>query len=1179
MERIAYRFSLDVGKVGPQRTISGLQTNEKRARRIAITLVKDSESYPLVNDGRYTAVMYVSKPWNSSVSVNACTINDDGTIYYDILESDIEREGMVTMQLKVLKSDTQQVVVSPSFMMEVYSNIINDSGAASTTTFTALEVALAKAESVYRTRVTAIVVEDGVLRVEYADGSSYESDLNDAIAEVVLEQMQVHIDTLNGIKDETEGYKDQAEVASATVKDAKNDALLAADNASQSEINARVYAQEALEFKEEVDFARKDAISWANQANRFAEEAEEWAHIAQAAVGGDAVTYEPQTRPEEAKAIARRNIGAADVEHDHDGRYYTKADVDDLVDGKVDKVEGKGLSTNDFSNGERNRVNTAYNHTGVSVNSNNGIHGLRIYNEALEYLDGRDWKPITTKEAVLFVSQTLSAEQRLQARENIEAAAKSHNHDDRYYTKTDTDSLVDGKVDKVDGKGLSTNDYTSEDKEKLTDLDNNVNTIGLQVNSLNKVGGKEATDNYIMPLESGLHFDTAPSGLRRAGFSAYNKPSKFTGESLVETHYSTSNHAYGWQKAQSVNSNEIAIRFLNKNVWSAWKYLGANDSPGMKIALKTPENVIAVSGNTTVSLNWTDPTDALIEGYTFAKWAGTLVVRKEGSAPANENDGVVVVDSVIRDQYASEPFTDTGLVNDTEYFYGIFPYTEDGVYNYDCSVSVVPGFTPINLWTRTIGLNYNSLDDITEVDMRTLMSKHASSDYLYSWLSTDADAVGMFVSNALAMKWIGLRDYICDKLMSVDSIKTAMLASENWEYILKDKVPTMTSNTAPYGEVIGTASTQPASSYPDLQIWTAFDGEDSSDKRAFWQISLAPLPIYLGYHFTNPTCVKRFSLKNRDGINSPNDITLQASNDGINYVNLGDYINGDGDGTTTVFDVENNNYYLDYRIAVKTVNGNGVYLNIVTLQFYGRSLDVSVPTMTSNTAPYGEAFSSPAYSGHEAYGAFSRNGNYFQTQSGGAVGSYVGYKFPYPICIKKFYFKNENPSYAVSTFYYQVSNDGSYWTTIGGTRTNATDRNGKWFEVDSDDSYLYHRIKTVSATGITLTIMDLQFFGVDYSEHDDRTYLYDHGVEVVALTKTDTSALANIDVSDKSLLRATVSDYATASDKLQCGTAFALANNLPNNFYLDISNISGTQETGFAVIDGTHLDTTSLWLE
>lgn len=83
--------------------------------------------------------------------------------------------------------------------------------------------------------------------------------------------------------------------------------------------------------------------------------------------------------------------------------------VDSVVENKVDKVEGKGLSTNDFTNGYKSK------------------------------LDGLD--------AAL--------------------AAKANT--------SDVTSDLSGKVDKVDGKGLSTNDYTTEEKNKLAGIEAQAN--------------------------------------------------------------------------------------------------------------------------------------------------------------------------------------------------------------------------------------------------------------------------------------------------------------------------------------------------------------------------------------------------------------------------------------------------------------------------------------------------------------------------------------------------------------------------------------------------------------------------------------------------------------------------------------------------------------------------------
>ena len=96
------------------------------------------------------------------------------------------------------------------------------------------------------------------------------------------------------------------------------------------------------------------------------------------------------------------------------------------------------------------------------------------------------------------------------------------------------------------------------------------------------------------------------------------------------------------------------------------------------------------SYKTTASLKWTDPSNVVLEGVTLAEWAGTLVVRKEGSAPENKSDGVVVVDNTRKDAYSSTAFEDSGLEYGKTYYYRFFPYTTDGAYTSGTSVSVAP---------------------------------------------------------------------------------------------------------------------------------------------------------------------------------------------------------------------------------------------------------------------------------------------------------------------------------------------------------------------------------------------------------------------------------------------------------------------------------------------------------
>ena len=106
--------------------------------------------------------------------------------------------------------------------------------------------------------------------------------------------------------------------------------------------------------------------------------------------------------------------------------------------------------------------------------------------------------------------------------------------------------------------------------------------------------------------------------------------------------------------------------------------------------LSAPTNVAIVNFDEAAKITWTDPDDVVINGGIAATWAGTKVIRKEGSAPTSPSDGVEVVNETTRNQYQNTPVIDTGLTNGVTYYYGIFPYTDVGVYNLQSVTSFIP---------------------------------------------------------------------------------------------------------------------------------------------------------------------------------------------------------------------------------------------------------------------------------------------------------------------------------------------------------------------------------------------------------------------------------------------------------------------------------------------------------
>ena len=105
--------------------------------------------------------------------------------------------------------------------------------------------------------------------------------------------------------------------------------------------------------------------------------------------------------------------------------YYTKTETNNLLDNKVDKVSGKGLSTNDFTDTYKQQIDD--NKTAIeTLNGNSTVVGS-----------------VDSKVSTAYSNAT---------------------------SYTDTECAK--KVDKVSGKGLSTNDFTDELKTKLDNLEN-----------------------------------------------------------------------------------------------------------------------------------------------------------------------------------------------------------------------------------------------------------------------------------------------------------------------------------------------------------------------------------------------------------------------------------------------------------------------------------------------------------------------------------------------------------------------------------------------------------------------------------------------------------------------------------------------------------------------------------
>jgi hypothetical protein len=142
--------------------------------------------------------------------------------------------------------------------------------------------------------------------------------------------------------------------------------------------------------------------------------------------------------------------------------YYDKTEMDTFLALKEDRVAGKGLSSNDFTDALKSKLDGIASGAEVNVQS--------------------DWS---------------------QSDNTADDYIKNKPDMSTYYNKTETDSLLGGKVDKVTGKGLSANDFTDTLKTKLDGI-----ASGAEVNVQSDWNQADNTaDDYIKNKPSVIQSD------------------------------------------------------------------------------------------------------------------------------------------------------------------------------------------------------------------------------------------------------------------------------------------------------------------------------------------------------------------------------------------------------------------------------------------------------------------------------------------------------------------------------------------------------------------------------------------------------------------------------------------------------------------------------------------------
>lgn len=205
-----------------------------------------------------------------------------------------------------------------------------------------------------------------------------------------------------------------------------------------------------------------------------------------------------------------------------EGLTYYHSKIKALLNGKVDKEEGKGLSTNDYTTTEKTKLSGIEEQaqknvqadweaesgdafiknkpeipegviveSSMSDTSENAVQNKVIKKYVDDSIGGItkfdyqvvDELPATGKKGIIYlvpkaVTKTKNIyEEYIWVTDKYEMIGNTDVDMSQYYTKTETDDLLDEKVDVEEGKGLSTEDYTTNEKEKLASLPDEIIAI------------------------------------------------------------------------------------------------------------------------------------------------------------------------------------------------------------------------------------------------------------------------------------------------------------------------------------------------------------------------------------------------------------------------------------------------------------------------------------------------------------------------------------------------------------------------------------------------------------------------------------------------------------------------------------------------------------------------------
>ncbi|WP_433583394.1 hypothetical protein [Paenibacillus amylolyticus] len=172
-------------------------------------------------------------------------------------------------------------------------------------------------------------------------------------------------------------------------------------------------------------------------------------------------------------------------------------------------------------------------------------------------------------------------------------------------------------------------------------------------------------------------------------------------------------------------------------------------------------------------------------------------------------------------------------------------------------------------------------------------------------------------------------------------ISKFLISSEDKTYSLyknvgKPLIPLMDGYDNAVGSVIGSAS------YSTGYTWKAFDNDDTTAYGTNF-IPDSSKPIYVGFRFNEPVCVKRYSFL--AGLRT---FKFMASNNGTTWDTLDTQTSlVSNTSTTQTFDIQNDKLYSYYKLEGTLATSGNAWVSIFSVQFYGLMPSILLESLSS----------------------------------------------------------------------------------------------------------------------------------------------------------------------------------------------------------------------------------------